>query len=241
MSAPAIQTFPREEFLTRRFRYRRGEHVTVVGPTGCGKTHLVYQLLERVARPSLPAIVLVKKPRDAVIVEWGKRLHYRRVPHWPPPVNWWNPWHKPPGYLVWPRTNFTVDIQTERARKAAIFRKALMDGYRRGNRILYVDDTYGISEILDLDDELIELWTELRSMDGSLWTSFQKPSHVPTWAYGQAEHLFLFHDPDKRSRERFAEIGGVDPDLVRDAVMALPRHAALYIRRDGPRMCVLAP
>lgn len=232
-----LTTFSREEFLTRRWRYRRGEHVTVVGPTGCGKTHLVYELLERTARPSLPAVVLVKKPRDRLIREVTKRLKYRVVRSWPPPPAFpWQP-RKPPGFVVWPPTKFAPEI--DRPAKAAVFRRALMDGYRRGNRILYVDDTYGISEILDLDAELIELWTELRSMDGGLWTSFQKPSHVPTWAYGQAEHLYLFHDPDKRSRERFAEIGGVDPDLVRDTVMGLSRHQALYIRRDGPRMCIV--
>jgi hypothetical protein len=62
---------------------------------------------------------------------------------------------------------------------------------------------------------------------------------IPLDAYSQAEHLFLFHDPDKRARERFAEIGGVDPYLVQEAVLRLGRHQALYIRRDGPAICVV--
>ncbi len=233
-----LTTFARSEFLERRWRYRKGEHVTVVGPTGCGKSVLCYQLIEATARPSLPVVSLVKKPRDKVITGWAKKLGLRRVRHWPPPPVW--PWQaqKPVGWVVWPKTNFT-DVQLDRAHKSAVFRRALMDSYRRGDRIVYVDDTYGISEILKLDNELIELWTELRSMDGGLWTSFQKPTHVPTWAYGQASHLFLFNDPDRRTRDRFAEIGGVDPDLVRDTVLALDEHQVLYIRRAGRRMCII--
>lgn len=241
-----LATFTREEFLARRWRYRHGEHVTIIGPTGCGKTVLGWQLLERCATPTHPAVILVKKPRDGVIREATKRLHYRVVRTWPPPPVLWPWWpntpvrSKPPGYVVWPRTRFD-DVQADRAAKTAVFRRTLLDGYRKGRRILVIDDAYGVIEILDLREEAIELWTELRAMDAELWTLFQKPSHVPLWAYSQASHLFLFNDPDKRSRDRFAEIGGVDPDLIRDTVMRLGRHQALYIRRDGPRMCIIDP
>ena len=56
-----------------------------------------------------------------------------------------------------------------------------------------------------------------------------------------AEHLFLHHDPDKRARQRFAEIGGVDPKLVEDTVMSLKQHEFLYIRRRDGAMCVIEP
>lgn len=232
-----LTTFSREEFLTRRWRYRKGEHVTVVGPTGCGKTVLCYQLIAATARQSLPVVALVKKPRDHEIRRWAKELKLPIVRTWPPAPRL--PWQrKPLGWVLWPKTNFD-DVKASREHQAAVFRRALMHSYKRGDRLVYVDDTYGISEILGLDDELIELWTELRSMDGGLWTSFQKPTHVPTWAYGQAAHLMLFNDPDRRTRDRFAEIGGVDPDLVRDTVLNLDEHQALYIRRAGRRMCII--
>jgi len=242
MTATGLHIFSRDEFVQRRFRYRPGEHVTMVGPTGCGKTWLAYQLIGQYASTRWPAVSLMKKPRDPVTNMYARRLKFRIVPTWPPV---WSPWkpQDPPGWVVWPRTKFDPDL--DRPYKANIFRKALMNAYR-GNgvfrkrpRIIYVDDAYGIAIILDLDDELIEMWTEARTMECGLWTGFQKPSHVPLWAYSQAEHLILFNDPDKRSRERFAEIGGVDPVTVRDTVMQLDAHQFMYIRRDGRRMCVV--
>jgi hypothetical protein len=231
-----LEMFGREEFIAERWRFSPGQHITIVGPTGCGKTHLAYQLLEKSATPKNPAVVLVKKARDPLITRRGRELGYRMTRSWPPtPTGWWS--RQPSGYLVWPPTRFDPDI--DRPVKQRVFRRAILDSYKRGKRIVYVDDAFGVSELLKLREELIEMWTELRSMDGTLLAAFQKPSHVPLWAYSQAEHLFLFHDPDKRSRERFGEIGGVDPYLVQETVMGLKRHQALYIRRDGPALCII--
>lgn len=233
---PTLATIPRAEFVARRFKYETGEHVTVVGPTGCGKSHLVFELLEQVATPARPVVYLVKKPRDRLIKSAGKRMKLRNVKTWPPSPSIFAP-RKPRGWLLWPRTRF--DQAIDRPHKATVFRKALLASYKNGNRTVVADDAYGIAKLLQLESDLIEFWTEARSMDAGLWSMFQKPTHVPLWAYSQAEHLFLFNDPDERARDRFAEIGGVDPDLVRDTVMALKKHQCLYIRRGGPRMCIV--
>lgn len=234
----SLVTLARDDWL-RRLRFRHGEHITIVGPTGCGKTWVAWQILGHVTSPTFPGIVLVKKPRDKLITENAKDLRYRVVRTWPPTPSLWRP-RKPPGWVVWPRTNFR-DVETDRAAKNVLFRRVLLDVYQKGNRIAYVDDAFGFSALLGLKEELTELWTELRSMDGSLMTAFQRPSMVPLWAYSSAEHLLLFNDPDKRSRDRFAEIGGVDPDLVKETVQALPEHHFVYIKRTGPRMCIVAP
>lgn len=225
----------RAEFIDERFRYRPGEHVSFIGPTGSGKTHLAYQLLDSVASPQLPAVVLVIKPRDATADKWNKKLGFKRVRHWPPAPPLMGA--KPRGWTLWPRHTFDPDA--DEALLHSQMRRAILDSYKKGDRILLADEAYSLSEELHLKKELITVWSKGRSMGCGLWAATQKPTHVPLWLYNQAEHLFLANDPDKRSRDRFSEIGGIDPDLVRDAVQQLGKHQWLYIRRDGPAVCVV--
>ena len=56
---------PRDEFIADRWVYEPGEHVSLIGITGSGKTTLMRQLLVATATPKLPAVVLAVKPRDA--------------------------------------------------------------------------------------------------------------------------------------------------------------------------------
>ena len=243
MTSPGgLVTFSRDEFVDRRWDYRSGNHVTIIGPTGSGKTVLGMHLLAKYASAQMPVVYLVKKPRDPEITAWGKSLGLVKTDNWPP-----SPWlqmnhRNPNGWLLWPRTRFDPDL--DRPAKHTIFRRALVHAYKGGGifkrkpRIVVLDDSYGLAEILDLKEVMIENWTEMRSMGGGQWSFFQKPSHVPLWAY-QADHLFLFNEPDKRSRQRFGEIGGIDADVVTETVVGLDEFQALYIRRRGRRACIV--
>jgi len=121
------------------------------------------------------------------------------------------------------------------------FNRAMLDSYRRGDRIVFADEVFGLSNELGLNRTLLALWTRGRSMGCGLWAASQKPTHIPLHAYSMAEHLFLFNDPDVRARKRFSEIGGIDPRLVIDAVSGLRKHEAVYIRRTGPHLCIISP
>lgn len=231
-----VAEFGRDEYLTERWVYRAGEHATFLAPTQQGKTTWAYQLIERTAHPKLPALSLIMKPRDKVPAEWLRKLGHRRLQVFPPPF-WTRAVRRESGWGLWPKRS--GNVRRDNVMLADRFAGALNHVYQHGNMICFADETVGLSRILKLDPELIAIWMQGGGMGGAMWAASQKPSHMPTWAYNQAEHLFLGPEPDARNRKRFGEIGGVDPRIVEAAVMELDRYQWVYLRRTGSVMCIV--
>jgi hypothetical protein len=150
----------------------------------------------------------------------------------------WRP-RKPTGYVVWPRHKFDPDFDDTEHNE--IFRRAILDSYKRGNRILFADEMYSLTRELQpgLTREVNAVWTKGRSMGCGLWAATQRPRDVPQHMYSAPEHIFLAWDPNKKHIERYGEIGGVDPKIVESVTSVLPKQHWLYIRRSDRTMCVV--
>lgn len=231
-----VERVERDEFFAECWEYNAGEHVSFLGPTGAGKTELAFDLLRRTATKEVPAVVMAMKPRDLTVAKFQRATKWRRVRYWPPPPSIWQP-GKQPGYILWPP--HTSDPEGDEMRHERIFHQCLRDSYVKGDRIVFADETYSLTHEMGLERDLVRIWSKGRSMGCGLWAATQKPTHVPLWMYNQAEHLFLAFDPDERAQDRFSEIGGVDPRLVKRQVIGLRRWEWLYIRRRDRSMCVV--
>lgn len=240
-----LTTIGRQEFCQSHFWYEPGEVVVFAGPMQRGKTTLAFHLLEYCATPECPAFVIVSKPRDRVTQEEGTRLGFRFADDWPVPPKMSN-W-KPSGYVIWPKFgSLSKDID----HAAEVSRKVLEDRYAQGVKakqgIVLVDDTRVKEQILKLRTEMTTYLAMAGAMDVALWTFIQKPTgsgDTAIWSYGAAEHVFILRDPDRRNRQRYDEIGGVDARQVEELTNQLQPFQALYIKRtlqDGRQvMCIV--
>lgn len=239
-----ITAFTREEFLTERWAYRPGEHVSLIAPTQNGKTTTLFQLLRftDVSWCRQPPVMLVAKPRDRVVSQGLADVGWAEIPDWPPRKRPWQ--DPPPGYGLWPRHLRGAPTEANKAHLRSKFLPAIGDAFWQGDSVVIGDEVYYLAVELALAPELTRHWTQGAGMGAGLWTATQKPSgtaqgSIPTFMYNSPTHTFLGRDPDKRNRERFNEIGGVDGKLVGETVQKLGPYEWLYINRNGPTMCIV--
>lgn len=239
-----IARFTRAEFLAERWDYRPGEHVSLITATQNGKTTMLFDLLRNTDTSwcSVPPTMLVAKPRDKTVAEGLDYVGYDEIDTWPPPKKWFQ--EKPYGYGFWPKHLRDADEETNNAHLAAQFRPVVQDLFWRGNSILVADEIYHLCAVLNMSSQMTRHWTQGMGMGAGLWSATQKPSgtqqgSMPSFLYNSPTHTFLGREPDQRNRQRFGEIGGVDPKLVASTVLDLQRFEWLYIHRDGPKMCII--
>jgi len=232
---PGVVRIPRQAFLDEYWTYFPGEHVTILGYTGNGKTFTAQQLLERSASPELPALCIIAKREDETVKAWAKGAGYRTVTSYPSGATIWRP-TKPPGYVLWPK--FVKIPSVDKPAHERIFRTGLLHAYAKGRHIVFADETVGLQR-LHLTEEIEEILMQGRSLKCGMWCASQAPINITTYAYSQAHHLFLGFANDKRHVDRFKEIGGVDTDLCAHTVRNLKKREWLYIRKEDRVMCIV--
>lgn len=250
-----LLSLSRAELLDEYWDYREGQHVVGIGPTGNGKSWLMWQLMQSTMRrhPHLSYVALMPKPADPTTVAWARTLAMRETPVWPAPKKLFQ--SKPNGYVVWPRHALDVPPAERRRRVGDVLRSALNDQYRKGRSVTLLDDAHSAAVMMGLNEHLEELLVNGRAGGSGAWISLQKPSgsqatgSVTSFAYSSATHLFLTRDNDERNVKRFGEIGGVDPKRVEGIVRNLRLYRigdntvseVLWVNLQGPYLALVGP
>ncbi len=206
--------------------WRQDEHVSIIGPTGQGKTTLALELL---ARRSF-VVIMATKPEDPTLRRLIKSGEFDLIREWPPP----RPVELQPRVILWPK--WKNDSDTEKQRVAIAHG---IDGViEERNWCVYIDELYWVADLLRLPRRLRTLWTQGRALGVSVVGCTQRPAWVPKEMFSQATHLFFFRSNDPDDLKKMSGLGTADPNVVRQRIKRLGEHEVLYINTRTDEMLV---
>lgn len=236
---------PKISWPTLRSRLQRdwkpGEHWTLLGPTGAGKTHAMLALLS-MCRYTL---IIATKRKDPLIGELaGRQLVARDLRK---DVLWLDdgtPMEK--RVIYWPRPPEKMSAQQRMAYQAKAIRAALDWADRTGGWAIGIDELMWLSRNLKLERDLESGYFQARTQGVSIIGAAQRPRQVPLLALNQSTYLLLWQTSDKQDLERLRELSaGFPRGFVEQAVQKLDwdGHEALFVdarRRQMARVVMPA-
>ena len=211
--------------LQPQMAWQQGEHVTLVGPTGQGKTILMKALLPP-APPRSSAVVIRTKAKDDSLDSLARR-GYRVTEKWDP---------TPADRLILLAPKLVVPGDV--ANQAVVVRQALNSIFQQGSWTVGSDEARYICQQLRCEDIMTLLWLQGRSLGISMVAATQRPRWLPLEAFSQATHLFLWRNRDKYDTDRLAGLGTLPSAMIRETIGTLPKFHCLYINTRDDYMAI---
>jgi len=206
-----VLTITYQAFLhTLETKWRAGQHITVIGTTGSGKTIAIRDML--MMRRYL--VVLATKAKDKSLARY--RL---------PTIASWPPDYSQEKVMVWKKPKRLGDFGSQQA----LVYTVMNDIFFRGGYTVYFDDLFYIVHMLHLRRAIEMLYTQVRSQGVSLVASVQRPSNVPLVSINQASYLLVFNIKDIIDVQRVAKDVSMDWKELQAAIATLQKYEFLFL------------
>lgn len=202
------------------FRWKQGEHVAAIAPTGAGKTTLMRALLPY----RKYSIFFGTKPDDKLYRDI-QRDGFKRV----------GTLGESRAYddkiLLWPKQGRTIDETLQRQR--ASFLTALNTVVEQRGWTVWFDECKYMAQMLRMEKQLTYCLEQLRSINATTISGAQRPVWLPRSVLSNASHVFLWRTTDREDARRLADIGGVDARLLAKEAQTLDKHEFIYVHTRG--------
>jgi DNA helicase HerA-like ATPase len=146
--------------------WRQGEHVSIIGDTGSGKTYLESHLLQHRG-----AVIVVRTKPDDINFDGFERIRSIREVR--------AGQYK---YLLEPRYD----------RQSREISRAVEHVWQAGNWCIAIDELYYLTDRLRMREPIDRLLTQGRSKRISVVCGMQRPVSITRFAISQATHVFTF-------------------------------------------------
>lgn len=224
-----------------------GDHVSLIGPTGRGKSTLWGQVIPHCSRFDR-VVIMAPKGRDPAYAGLG---HPTRT--WPPRIGLEEkirlllgaPDHRQERQKIW-----RVEVPVRRAEDmdtlTAVYRQVLAMTYTRTERerdsvMLVVDDSKFVCRDRLMLKAVVDCLMVGRSKKITIVNNFQRPGlGVPREGLDQITHAIIAKNRDRDTAKRLAEISGtVDPKELEAAFAQLGFYEAIWVDGRNDRWMVI--
>lgn len=205
------------------FHWEQGQHLTLLGPTGYGKSTTTRLLL-----PCRDYVVFFATKRKDKLYDELKREGFEEQKAFKPELSN-RILLKPP-----------IDPDDETKQRAE-FSQTITEVYWQGGWTIVWDEAVYVADYLKLEKKMSFMWQQARSHFISIVAGTQRPAFIPLYAYDQPTHFFFWKMKLDKDVQRVARLGGLDIGGMMQTIRSLPKYTFLYYNKDTDVSYVCKP
>lgn len=214
-----------------RREWRQGEHLTLIGPTGSGKTTIALNLLD-----VMPYIAIIgTKQEDDTLNDFAKaHKNYRVIKEFQTGLKNRTLDDR---LIIWPKLVKDAGNVTS---QAVPIRNSLNRMFFQGGWSIFCDELWVLAQRLKVGSILESYWSQGRSSGLSIIGCVQRPANIPRLAFSEPRYLLIGQMEDARDIETVSEGTNISKKALASEVNQLSRHSFLFYNRNDRSLIHIA-